>query len=264
MATQAAPILERILQSRRAAIEELKASGAEAGLQQSIATVPAPRDFRRALQRSDRVALIAECKERSPSGGVLQQPYDPVRLARRYAANGAAAISVLAEPEFFGGSLDHLQLVRAAVDLPVLCKDFIVDPIQVLAARAVGADAVLLIAGVLDDGALRALQALVTQLSMQALVEVHSEQELDRALRADAGIIGINNRDLSTMKTDRQTTARLRPLVPAARVVISESGIESRADVDELRRLRVDAMLVGESLLHAADLDAKVRELSGL
>jgi indole-3-glycerol phosphate synthase len=184
-------------------------------------------------------------------------------LARRYAANGAAAISVLAEPEFFGGSLEHLQAVRSAVDVPVLCKDFIVDPIQVLAARAVGADAVLLIAGVLDDGALRALLALATLLSMQALVEVHSEEELDRALRADAGMIGINNRDLSTMKTDRQTTTRLRPLIPAGRVVISESGIESRADVDELRRLRVDAMLVGESLLRAADLDAKVRELSG-
>ena len=263
MATKAAPILDRILQSRRAAIEDLKASGVEARLPQSIAAAPAPRDFRQALRETNRVALIAECKERSPSGGVLQQPYDPVRLARRYAANGAAAISVLVEPEFFGGSLDHLQAVRSAVDVPVLCKDFIIDPIQVLAARAVGADAVLLIVGVLDDAALRDLQALVTRVSMQALVEVHSEEELDRALRADADIIGINNRDLTRMKTDRQTTARLRPLIPAGRMVISESGIESRADVDELGRLGVDAVLVGESLLRAADLDAKVRELSG-
>ena len=263
MATKAAPILDRILQARRAAIEELKASGVEAALPQSIAASPAPRDFRQALCRTDAVALIAECKERSPSGGVLQHPYDPVRLARRYAANGAAAISVLAEPEFFGGSLDHLQAVRSAVDVPVLCKDFIIDPIQVLAARAVGADAVLLIASVLDDGALRALQALATRLSMQTVVEVHSEEELDRALRADAGIIGINNRDLATMTSDRQTTARLRSRIPAGRMVISESGIESRADVDELRRLGVDAVLVGESLLRAADLDAKVRELSG-
>ena len=263
MATKAAPILDRILQSRRAAIEELKAGGVEAGLPQSIAAAPPPRDFRQALRRTDAVALIAECKERSPSGGVLQHHYDPVRLARRYAANGAAAISVLAEPEFFGGSLDHLQAVRSAVEVPVLCKDFIIDPIQVLGARAVGADAVLLIVGVLDDGALRALQALATRLSMQAVVEVHSEEDLDRALRADAGIIGINNRDLSTMTSDRQTTARLRPLIPAARVVISESGIGSRADVDAMGRLGVDAVLVGESLLRAADLDAKVRELSG-
>jgi indole-3-glycerol phosphate synthase len=262
MATKAAPILERILESRRAAIAALKASGAESGLSESVAAAPAPRDFRQALRRTG-VALIAECKERSPSGGLLQRPYDPVRLAQRYAANGAAAISVLTEPEFFGGSLDHLQAVRAAVDVPVLCKDFIIDPIQVLAARAVGADAVLLIVGVLDDGALRELQALATRLSMQSVVEVHSEDDVDRALRAEATIIGINNRDLTTMKTDRETTARLRPLVPAGRVVISESGIESRVDVDELRRCGVDAVLVGESLLRAADLEAKVRELSG-
>ena len=263
MATKAAPILERILQSRRTAIAGLKNSGVEAGLPQSVAAAPAPRDFRRALRQTDRVTLIAECKERSPSGGVLQRAYDPVRLAQRYAAGGAAAISVLTEPEFFGGSLDHLQAVRAAVDVPVLCKDFIIDPIQILAARVVGADAVLLIVGLLDDGALRELQALASRLSMQAVVEVHSEEELDRALRADAGIIGINNRDLNRMKTDRQTTARLRPMIPAGPVVISESGIESRADVDELRRLGVDAVLVGESLLRAEDLDAKVRELSG-
>jgi indole-3-glycerol phosphate synthase len=262
MATKAAPILERILESRRAAIAALKASGVEAGLPQSVAAAPAPRDFRLALRRTG-VALIAECKERSPSGGLLQRSYDPVRLAQRYAANGAAAISVLTEPEFFGGSLDHLQAVRAAVEVPVLCKDFIIDPIQVLAARAAGADAVLLIVGVLDDGALGELHALATRLSMQVVVEVHSEEEVDRALRADAMIIGINNRDLTKMKTERETTARLRPLIPAGRLVISESGIESRADVDELGRLGVDAVLVGESLLRAADLEAKVRELSG-
>jgi indole-3-glycerol phosphate synthase len=262
MATKAAPILERILESRRAAIAVLKASGVGAGLPQSVAAAPAPRDFRLAL-RGHGVALIAECKERSPSGGLLQRPYDPVRLAQRYAANGAAAISVLTEPEFFGGTLDHLQAVRAAVDVPVLCKDFIIDPIQVLAARAVGADAVLLIVGVLDDGALRDLHALATRLSMQVVVEVHSKEDVDRAVKADAMIIGINNRDLTKMKTERETTARLRPLIPAGRVVISESGIESRADVDELGRLGVDAMLVGEALLRAADLEAKVRELSG-
>src|ERR1700738_4050200 len=262
MATKAAPILERILESRRAAIAELKASGVAAGLPESIKAAPAPRDLRQALRRRG-VALIAECKERSPSGGLLQRPYDPVRLAQRYATNGAAAISVLTEPEFFGGTLDHLQAVRAAIDVPVLCKDFIIDPIQLLAARAVGADAVLLIVAVLDDGGLRDLQALATRLSMQAVVEVHSEEEVDRALRAGAIIIGINNRDLTKMTTDRETTVRLRPRIPAGPVVISESGIGSRADVDELHRLGVDAVLVGESLLRAADLEAKVRELSG-
>jgi indole-3-glycerol phosphate synthase len=262
MATKAAPILDRILESRRAAIAELKASGVAAGLPQSAAAAPAPRDFGGALRRGG-VALITECKERSPSGGLLQRAYDPVRLAQRYAGNGAAAISVLTEPEFFGGSLDHLRAVRAAVQLPVLCKDFIVDPIQLLAARAVGADAVLLIVGVLDDRELRDLQAVAKQLSMDAVVEVHSEVEVERAIQADAGIIGINNRDLVKMKTDKETTRRLRWLIPTGRIVISESGIESRADIDELRELGVDAALVGESLLRAPDLDAKVRELSG-
>jgi indole-3-glycerol phosphate synthase len=211
----------------------------------------------------DGVALIAECKERSPSGGLLQRPYDPVGLARRYVANGAAALSVLTEPEFFGGSLDDLQAIRAAVDVPLLCKDFIIDPVQVLAARAAGADAVLLIVAVLDVARLRDLLGVAGVYGMQALVEVHDEVELERALQAEAAIIGINNRDLTTMQTIKDTTVRLRPLIPAGHVVVSESGINSRADIDALERLGVNAALVGESLLRAPDLEAKVRELSG-
>jgi len=240
----------------------MKANGIAAGLAQSATAAPAPADFRRALV-TDSVALIAECKERSPSGGWLQRPYDPVGLARRYAANGAAALSVLTEPEFFGGALDHLQAIRAAVAVPILCKDFIVDPVQVMAARAAGADAVLLIVAVLDDGRLRDLLAVTRGYGMQALVEVHDEAEVERALKAEAAIIGINNRDLATMRTVKETTARLRPLIPAGHVVVSESGIGSRADIDALQRLAVDAALVGESLLRAVDLEAKVRELSG-
>jgi indole-3-glycerol phosphate synthase len=194
---------------------------------------------------------------------LLRRPYDPVELARRYVANGAAALSVLTEPEFFGGSFDHLQAIRAAVGVPLLCKDFIVDPVQVLAARAAGADAVLLIVGVLDDARLRDLLDVTHGYGMQALVEVHEEAEVERALRADVAIIGINNRDLTTMRTIKDTTARLRPLIPAGHVVVSESGIDSRADIDVLERLGVNAALVGESLLRAPDLEAKVRELSG-
>jgi len=261
MATRAAPILERILESRRAAIAELKADGNAAGLARSLAEAPTPADFRAALV-ADRVTLIAECKERSPSGGVLQRPYDPVGLARRYVANGAAALSVLTEPEFFGGSLDHLRAIRAAVGVPLLCKDFIVDPVQVTAARAAGADAVLLIVAVLDDVRLRDLLAVTRGYGMQALVEVHDDGEVDRALKADAAIIGINNRDLTTMRTDKGTTARLRSLIPAGHVIVSESGIGSRADIDALLHLGVNAALVGESLLRADDLEAKVRELS--
>ena len=262
MATRAAPILTRILESRRAAIAELKADGAAAGLSRSVATAPAPVDFRAALA-GDKVALIAECKERSPSGGWLQRPYDPVGLARRYTANGAAAISVLTEPEFFGGNLDHLQAIRAAVAVPLLCKDFIVDAVQVMAARAAGADAVLLIVAILDDARLRDLLAVTRGYGMQALVEVHDETEVERALQADAAIIGINNRDLAAMQTVKDTTTRLRRLIPAGHLVVSESGIDSRADMDALERLGVNAALVGESLLRAPDLEAKVRELIG-
>jgi indole-3-glycerol phosphate synthase len=233
-----------------------------AGLSRSVATAPAPVDFRAALV-GDKVALIAECKERSPSGGWLQRPYDPVGLARRYTANGAAAISVLTEPEFFGGTLDHLQAIRATVAVPLLCKDFIVDPVQVMAARAAGADAVLLIVAILDDARLRDLLAETHGYGMRALVEVHDETEVERALQADAAIIGINNRDLTAMQTVKDTTTRLRPLIPAGHLVVSESGIDSRADMDALERLGVNAALVGESLLRAPDLEAKVRELSG-
>lgn len=268
MATRAAPILERIVESRRVAIQQLKATDALRTLPQGVEP-PAPRDFVAAIsgsgesQRGSRVALIAECKERSPSGGLLQHPYDPGGLARRYAAGGAAAVSVLTEPEFFGGSLDHLRAVRAVTELPVLCKDFILDPMQLTAARAAGADVVLLIVAILEHEELRSLQSFAIGLGMQVIVEVHNEVELERALAADALVIGINNRDLTRMKTDKATTARLRPLVPADRIVISESGIEWRDDVETLRRLRVDAALVGESLLRAGDVEAKLRELGG-
>ena len=262
MATHTAPILDRILEARRASIARLKASGAAKGLPRSVTAAPPVRDFRGALRRRG-VALIAECKQRSPSGGLLQRDYDPVALARRYAANGASAISVLTEPEFFGGNLDHLQAVHAAIEIPVLCKDFIVDPVQVMGARAVGADAILLIAAILQDGEMASLHDVAIRLGMSVVVEVHSEAELRRALRVRSEIIGINNRDLTTMKTDQEITARLRTLIPPGWLVISESGIDKRADIDELDRLGVDAALVGESLLRAADLDAKVRELSG-
>jgi indole-3-glycerol phosphate synthase len=244
------------------AIAELKADGIADRLARSVAQAPSPLDFRRALV-AEKVALIAECKERSPSGGWLQRPYDPEGLARRYAANGAAAVSVLTEPEFFGGSLDHLRAIRAAVAVPLLCKDFIVDPVQLLAARAAGADAVLLIVAVLSDARLRELLDVTHGYGMQALVEVHDEVEVEQALRVDAAIIGINNRDLTAMQTVKDTTTRLRPLIPAGHLVVSESGIDSRADMDALERLSVNAALVGESLLRAPDLDAKVRELSG-
>ncbi len=262
MATQAAPILDRIVESRRAAVATLKAAGSGPALEARARSAPSPRDFRAAITTAG-VALIAECKQRSPSGGLLQADYDPARLARRYEAGGAAAISVLTEPAFFGGSPADLRAVRAAVDCPLLCKDFIIDPLQLVEARAAGADAVLLIVAVLDDASLAALHAAAVALGMQALVEVHSAPEVARALALRAAMIGINNRDLTRMRTDRDTTGRLRPLVPAGQAIVSESGIQRREDVVALGRIGVDAVLVGEALLRAGDLDAKLRELTG-
>ena len=260
MATHTAPILDRIVESRRLDVIELKAAGQ--GLVEGVKAAPPARDFRRALSGPG-FALIAECKERSPSGGLLMRPYDPVSLARRYVASGAAAVSVLTEPRFFGGAPDHLRLVRAAVDVPLLWKDFIIDSVQLMAARAAGADAVLLISAILDNAQCATLHRMAVELGMDVIVEVHNEAEVRRALDLNARIIGINNRDLTRMVTDRTTTTRLRPLIPPDRLVISESGISSRTDIEELARLRVNAALVGESLLRADDLDAKVRELSG-
>lgn len=262
MASGAPAILTRIVESRRASVERFKAAGGLQRLHLEATQAPAPRDFRAAIQGHG-VALIAECKQRSPSGGLLQSPYDPVRLARRCVAAGAAAISVLTEPVFFGGAPEHLRAVRRAVSVPLLCKDFIVDVSQVMGARAMGADCILLIVAILDDPTLRGLHAAAQGFGMQALVEVHSEEETRRAVSLGATLIGINNRDLTQMTTDRATTARLRALIPDDRTVVSESGISSRQDVEALRGLGVDAVLVGEALLKARDLEAKVKELAG-
>ena len=262
MATGAPPILTRIVESRRASVERFKATGGVERTRQEITQAPPVRDFRAAI-RGHGLALIAECKERSPSGGLLQSPYDPVALARRYVNAGAAALSVLTEPEFFGGAPEHLRAVRRAVPVPLLCKDFIVDAAQVMAARAMGADCILLIVSILDDPSLVGLQATAQAFGMQVLVEVHTEEETRRAVGLGASLIGVNNRDLTRMTTDRATTARLRAVIPADRTVVSESGIQDRRDVEAMRALGIDAVLVGEALLKAADLEAKARELMG-
>jgi len=263
MAADAPPILTRIVQARRAAVDRAKANLPRTRLEELAEDSRAPRDFRAAVTGRG-VALIAECKQKSPSGGLLRPQYDPVDLARRYAANGAAAISVLTEPEFFGGSAEHLRMVCSAVDVPVLCKDFVIDGYQVLSARAIGADAVLLIVALLEDEELKELQEEAQKRGLQAIVEVHTEAEVERALLSSATMIGINNRDLFRMETDTSTTARLRACIPKDRTVISESGISTRADVEAVRALGIDAILVGEALLRADDLDAKVRELAGI
>ena len=223
-------------------------------------SAPPPRDFLAAL-RAPGISLIAEVKKASPSKGLLCPDFDPVRLARAYAANGAAAISVLTDARFFQGSLDDLRAVRQAVDVPVLRKDFVVDPYQVYEARAAKADAVLLIVAALDDETLHHLYALIRQLNMAALIEVHDAADLTRALALPPRLIGVNNRDLRTFHVTLDTTAALRPRVPDNVVFVAESGIHTPEDVARLAGIGVDAMLVGEALVTAENIGEKVKSL---
>jgi indole-3-glycerol phosphate synthase len=220
-----------------------------------------PRDFIGSLHR-DTVALIAEVKKASPSKGVLIEDFDPVKLGKLYAENGAAAISVLTDKPFFQGDLKYLYDVREVVSVPVLRKDFIIDAYQVYAARASGADAVLLIVAALADEQLAELQSLSDELGMGALVEVHDERELERALKVGALLIGVNNRDLKTFEVDFNTTARLAKYIPEGVTLVAESGISSAADVVRLGQAGAHAVLVGEALVRSVDIGAAVSAFS--
>lgn len=226
-----------------------------------IAEMDVPRDFAGALRR-DTVALIAEVKKASPSKGVLIEDFDPVRIGRAYAENGAAAISVLTDERFFQGNIRYLKAVREAVHVPVLCKEFVIDPYQVYEARAFGADAVLLIVAALSDTQLVDLHGLIGEQGMTPLVEVHNEDELERALKAGVKVLGINNRDLKTFHVDLETTARLAKLVPDEVTLVAESGIGSAEGVYRMGQLGAHAVLVGESLVKSGDMAASVRAYS--
>ncbi|MBA2390321.1 MAG: indole-3-glycerol phosphate synthase TrpC, partial [Geodermatophilaceae bacterium] len=228
----------------------------------ALVLAPEPRDFGAALRRPG-VSLIAECKKASPSRGVLRNGYDAAALAREYEVNGARAISVLTDIKFFQGRIEDLVAVRQAVTVPVLRKDFIFDPYQLIEARAAGADAVLLIAALLPGNTLRDLRLEAEALGMQALVEVHDEAEVEHALASGAAIVGVNNRDLRYFDVHFETTGRLRPLIPRDRILVSESGINTPADVRQLAEMGADAMLVGERLVRSKDAGARVRELVG-
>jgi indole-3-glycerol phosphate synthase len=233
-------------------------------LERAALAAPAPRGLETALRSGKHVSVIAECKRRSPGAGDIRPGLDPAALTRSYEAAGARALSVLTDLRYFGGSLDDLVAARAATTVPVLRKDFTLDPLHVLDARAAGADAVLLIVRILDDHSLRSLQALARELGMAALVEAHDATEVDRALGAGATLLGINNRDLATFTTDLETTLRLLAAVPPEVAVVSESGIRTRDDVVRLGDAGVDAILVGETLLRAPDPGAAVGMLTGV
>ena len=229
-------------------------------LKERIALREATLDLACALDDTQ-TRLIAEVKQASPSRGVLCPNFDPVELAKKYAQGGAAAISVLTEADYFEGSIDHLAAIREEINLPLLRKDFIFDPYQVYESRAYGADALLLIVAVLSQEQLEELLSLSHNLGLSCLVEVHSQGEVERALHSQTKIIGINNRDLTTFTIDINTTRRLLPLIPQGRIVVSESGIRSRSDIEKLKGWGVNAVLVGEALVTADDVVTKVREL---
>jgi len=256
-------VLDEIVAAKRREVETRRATVPAAELDRRLAHAPPVRDFRAALDRPGEVRVLAEVKKASPSAGVLRADFDPVAIARSYADAGAAAISVLTDEPYFQGRLEYLTAVRAAVAPPVLRKDFILDRYQLLEARAAGADAVLLIAEVLDDDALGRLQREAAGLGMQCLVELYDRDNLPRVLGSGARLVGINNRDLRTFVTRLEHTLDLASQVPADVCLVSESGIRTAEDVRRLRAAGVRAVLVGETLMRAPDPGLKLRELVG-
>lgn len=255
--------LARICATKR---EEVAARKARTGLAQleSIArSQSAPRSFRAALERSERdgFGLIAEIKKASPSKGLIRADFHPAEHACAYAAGGAACLSVLTDAPYFQGHEDYLVAVRAACDLPVLRKDFMVDPWQVAESRAIGTDAILIIVAALEDLQMTEIEAAALEWGMDVLVEVHDEAEMDRAARLQSRLIGINNRDLKSFSTDLAITERLAPLAPDGALLVGESGIAWHADCERLARSGVRSFLVGESLMRQANLEAATRAL---
>jgi indole-3-glycerol phosphate synthase len=265
-------ILDEIIETKRAEVADRKARVTVESLKETIATLGRPRNFFDAVTRKGRkpLNLIAEVKKASPSAGVIRPDFDPLKIAQAYRDAGADALSVLTDERYFQGKLEYIHLIRDAVKLPVLRKDFIIDPYQVYESRAAGADAILLIAEVLETSRMIDLQILATEMNMTVLIEVHDLDNLMRVRDHVIGfphrsysLLGINNRDLRTFKTDLGTTLRMSELVADKQVLVSESGIHTNDDIRKLEQAGVRAVLVGESLMRSDDIGAKIRELFG-
>jgi len=256
-------ILDRILATKREEVRERSARASLADLDARATEQTAPRGFRAALDRAPGYGLVAEIKKASPSKGLIRADFDPPAHARAYQAGGAACLSVLTDAQYFHGSEDYLIAARAACDLPVLRKDFMVDPWQAAEARAIGADAILLIMAALDDVALAEIEAAAIERGMDVLVEVHDAAELERALRLKSRLIGVNNRDLRDFTVDFARTYELVGRAPAGCTFIAESGLTTRADLDAMAAHDVRCFLIGESLMRQADVEAATRALVG-
>jgi indole-3-glycerol phosphate synthase len=254
-------ILDKIIKTKQEEVATLRQKTSAARLRDMAAEMAPCRDFRNALV-AESCNIVAEVKCASPSRGRLIVDFDPVRLAGIYEKNGAAAVSVLTDEKYFMGQKDNLVQIRQHVALPILRKDFIIDPLQIYETRAIGADAVLLIARVLGEK-LAEFIGLAKQIGLHPLVEVHTEQELESALNANANIIGINNRNLDTFETDIETSCRLKASIPGEKIVVAESGIRGRRDIEALMAAGITAFLIGEHLVVAADAGQKLRELKG-
>ena len=254
-------ILDEIVETKRREVAVRKEAIPLHSLAKTAEKMPPARDFKAALGAG--CAIVAEVKRRSPSRGLLRADFDPVRIAREYESHGVAAVSVLTDRTFFGGCDADLAAVKGAVTLPVLRKEFIVDPYQICESLAIGADAILLIAAILTEKQLREYRDLAALLGMASLVEIHDRKELEMALSAGAEIIGINNRDLKTFVTDIRTSVNLARLIPENRLAVSESGIRSRTEIETLLKAGIRGFLIGETLISAPEIGLKLEELLG-
>jgi indole-3-glycerol phosphate synthase len=266
MTTETSDLLVQICAHTRAETERRRGAVPIEAMRQKVAAQKPPRGFARTLMdhvNISGVALIAEIKKASPSGGLIRDDFDPAKLARAYANGGATCLSVLTDQPYFQGETAHLKAAREAVPLPVLRKDFILEPWQVYESRAMGADCILLIMAALTDTEARELEALARAIDLDVLAEVHDEAELDRALGLQTPLIGINNRNLKTLKIDLHTSIKLAPLVPPDKFLVAESGIRTAADVRELVEGGIQCYLVGESLMRQPDVTQAVRALIG-
>jgi len=256
-------VLDRIVAHKRGEIAAAKSAQPFESLQEQLSQASPVRDFVAALRSAPYMGLIAEVKKASPSAGVIKADFDPLAIAKRYEIAGAHCLSVLTDEHFFQGHLDYLRQIRQAVSLPVLRKDFIIDRYQVLEARVAGADAILLIAECLNDCELRDLYFYASELGLECLIEVYDPENLDRVLKLDPPLVGVNNRDLRSFTVDLGQTVQLAEKIPSTTLLVSESGIKTRADVDRLKAAGCGAILVGETLMRAEDVGAMVRELVG-
>ena len=261
-------ILDEIVSNKKEEIRSRKITLPLSELKARIKDLPDTRGFKKAVRRGDKkespIRLIAEIKKASPSKGIIREDFNPQRIAWIYEEAGASAISVLTEEKYFLGNIEYLSDVRNIVKIPILRKDFIIDPFQIYEARVFGADAILLIASLLDRIQIDEYIGLLSDMNMDAIVEIHDKKELDKALQTKAAIIGINNRDLKTFKTDIGTTYRLKDEIPQDRIIVSESGFNNRYDIVQMQKAGIDAVLIGTALMRENDIAKKIRELLGL